>query len=284
VTATLCAEAGTVALPGAVTLPAWGFADCSGPTVPAVTAPGGPVLYANEGDSVQVTLTNMLAEPVSFEVPQLSVDQGPVEVAAGGTSVFTFTASRPGTFLYDSPANAGRQQGMGLFGALVVRSATAGQAYDDPATAFAGQSVLVLSEIDPGLSADPDTYNLENWKPQYWLINGKAYPDTAPLSAAAGSKLLLRYVNAGLDNHTMTMLGMHARLVARDGWPLGNPGDIVSETIASGQTIDELAAVPAGSAGARLALYNRQLHLSNGTLGSAGHSPGGMLTFVDVTP
>jgi hypothetical protein len=81
----------------------------------------------------------------------------------------------------------------------------------------------------------------------------------------------------------MTMLGMRARLAARDGWPLVNPYDIVAETIPSGQSIDEIAAVPSGSAGSSLPLYNRQLHLSNGTLGSAGHTPGGMLTFVDVT-
>jgi FtsP/CotA-like multicopper oxidase with cupredoxin domain len=284
----LCAKAGTLSLPGGVTEPIWGFAtkpagiDCTDPSV-AAGLPG-PVLDVAAGTDVSVTVTNALAESISLEIPQLSINEGETEVAAGGSFTYTFTASRPGTFLYDSPANAGRQRGMGLFGALVVRPATAGQAYNDPTTAYTSEKVLVLSEIDPGLNADPDNYNLEQWQPQYWLINGKAYPDTAHLSAAAGSNLLLRYVNAGLDNNTMTMLGMHARLAARDGWPLVNPYTIVAETIPSGQSIDEIAAIPAGSAGQSLALYNRQLHLSNGTLGSAGHSPGGMLTFVDVTP
>ena len=41
---------------------------------------------------------------------------------------------------------------MGLYGALVVRPATAGQAYDDAATAFDDEAVLVLSEIDPALN------------------------------------------------------------------------------------------------------------------------------------
>jgi FtsP/CotA-like multicopper oxidase with cupredoxin domain len=284
----LCAKAGTVSLPGGVTEPIWGFAtkpvgiDCTDPSVTAGLP--GPVLDVAAGTDVSVTVTNALAESISLEIPQLSINEGETQVAAGGSFTYTFTASRPGTFLYDSPSNAGRQRGMGLFGAIVVRPATAGQAYDDPTTAYTSESVLVLSEIDPGLNADPDNYDLEHWQPQYWLINGKAHPDTAHLSAAAGSNLLLRYVNAGLDNNTMTMLGMHARLAARDGWPLVNPYTVVSETIPSGQSIDEIAAVPAGSAGQSLALYNRQLHLSNGTLGSAGHSPGGMLTFVDVTP
>jgi FtsP/CotA-like multicopper oxidase with cupredoxin domain len=284
----LCAKAGTLSLPGGVTQPIWGFAtkpigvDCTDASITAQLP--GPQLDVAAGTDVSVTVTNALAESISLEIPQLSINEGETEVAAGGSFTFTFTASRPGTFLYDSPSNAGRQRGMGLFGPLVVRPATAGQAYDTAASAYTSESVLVLSEIDPGLNADPDNYDLENWKPQYWLINGKAYPDTAHVSAAAGSKLLLRYINAGLDNNTMTMLGMHARLAARDGWPLANVSDIVAETIPSGQSIDEIASVPAGSAGSSLALYNRQLHLSNGTLGSTGHSPGGMLTFVDVTP
>ncbi|HEV7639896.1 MAG TPA: multicopper oxidase domain-containing protein [Gaiellaceae bacterium] len=287
-TYSLCAKAGTLSLPGGVTQPIWGFAtkpagvDCADPSITAQLP--GPQLDVAVGTDVSVTVTNALAEPISLEIPQLSINEGGTEVAAGGSFTYTFTASRPGTFLYDSPSNAGRQRGMGLFGPLVVRPSTAGQAYDAAASAYTSESVLVLSEIDPGLNADPDNYNLENWKPQYWLINGKAYPDTAHVSAAAGSKLLLRYINAGLDNNTMTMLGMHARLTARDGWPLANVSDIVAETIPSGQSIDEIASVPAGSAGSSLALYNRQLHLSNGTLGSAGSSPGGMLTFVDVTP
>ncbi|MDX6450923.1 MAG: hypothetical protein QOH16_972 [Gaiellaceae bacterium] len=287
-TYSLCAKAGTASLPGGVTEPIWGFAtkpvgvDC---TDAAVTAQlPGPQLDVAEGTDVSVTVTNTLAEPISLEIPQLSINEGGTEVAAGATFTYTFSAARPGTFLYDSPSNAGRQRGMGLFGPIVVRSLTAGQAYDTAASAYTSESVLVLSEIDPGLNADPDNYNLENWKPQYWLINGKAYPDTAHISAAAGSKLLLRYINAGLDNNTMTMLGMHARLAAQDGWPLGTVSDIVAETIPSGQSIDEIASVPAGSAGSSLALYNRQLHLGNGTLGSVGHTPGGMLTFVDVTP
>jgi FtsP/CotA-like multicopper oxidase with cupredoxin domain len=123
---------------------------------------------------------------------------------------------------------------------------------------------------------------MENWAPSYWLINGKSYPDTPAISALHGSKLLLRYVNAGIDNHTMTMLGMHATLVGRDGFALAHPFDVVSETIASGQTVDELATVPA-TVGAHLALYNAQLHLSNGALGAPAHDNGGALTFVDVT-
>jgi FtsP/CotA-like multicopper oxidase with cupredoxin domain len=292
----LCVKAGTATLPGGVVVPIWGYAlkpalvACTDASV-VPTMPG-PQLVVPTPGGVSITVTNALSVPTSLEVPQYGVEQGPVEVAPLASLTYTVNATRPGTFLYQSEANGGRQIAMGLFGALVVRPvAGAGRAYEDATTAFAAESVLVLSEIDPALNnaVDPMAFNMESWKPSYWLINGKAYPDTRltdtlgnPVSPAAGSKLLLRYVNAGLDNNTMTMLGMHARLVGRDGYALANPFDVVSETIASGQTVDEIASIPAAASGSHLPLYNRQLHLSNGALGAPAHDDGGMLTFVDV--
>jgi FtsP/CotA-like multicopper oxidase with cupredoxin domain len=146
---------------------------------------------------------------------------------------------------------------MGLYGALVVHSATAGQAYGSP---FDTEQVVVLSELDANLNASPDTFDMNNWDPTYWLLNGKSSPDTAPIGAAAGQRVLLRYANAGMDNNTMTLLGVRERLIARDAYPLANPFSVVSETFASGQTADALVTVPASaSSGAKFALYSRQL-------------------------
>ena len=55
--------------------------------------------------------------------------------APGATVTYTFTAA-PGTYVYQSGADAGRQAAMGLYGALVVHPTAPGQAYDDPSTAF----------------------------------------------------------------------------------------------------------------------------------------------------
>ncbi len=76
---------------------------------------------------------------------------------------------------------------MGLYGALIVRPPAAGQAYDDPATAFDDEAVLVLSEIDPALnnSATPATFDMRKYAPRYFLINGRTHPDTAPVVVPA---------------------------------------------------------------------------------------------------
>ena len=83
-----------------------------------------------------------------------------VGTAARRPKSYTFTATNPGTFLYEAGLlpNAEHQAAMGLYGALIVRPTSApdvvipGQAYADAATTFVDEAVLVLSEIDPALN------------------------------------------------------------------------------------------------------------------------------------
>ena len=170
---------------------------------------------------------------------------------------------------------------MGLYGALVVRPATAGQAYDDPGTAFDDEAVLVLSEIDPALnnSADPATFDMRNYAPRYFLINGKAYPNTDPIPTAGGSRVLLRYVNAGNQYHSMAVLGAHQRVVALDGSPLDFARRYVAETFGPGQTADAIVTAPSSTQDRTLPLYDGSLLLHNSNTGGFG----GMLTTLDVT-
>jgi len=313
VTKDLCALPGTATLTGAVTVPIWGFGV---PTIPGVCATAtaslpGPVLDVNEGDVVTMTVTNNLplGHTLSFEIPGITFDPGPTD----GTAPIVFTASAPGTYLYQSGGDGGRQEAMGLYGALIVRPTSApdvpipGQAYDPASTAYDVEAVLVLSAVDPAfngvgqpLGYDPNDFEMyidengnnappprSNYRATYWLINGKAYPDTAPIAATAGQRVLLRYVNAGFDNTAMQLLGMHERVVARDARLLNNPFDANAETIPAGATEDAIATVPAGAAPSAngFALYNRQLHLTNGDQTTPTPTPatgGGMLTFIDA--
>jgi FtsP/CotA-like multicopper oxidase with cupredoxin domain len=284
----LCAKAGDLAVPGGATVPVWGFApgDCSNPAIPAQVP--GPVLDYPQGTAVTVTLHNSLSRPVALDLPGLNVAEGPAVAAPdGGTATYHFTASAPGTYLYSSGLDGGRQVAMGLYGALVVRPAAVGRAYDeafgpsDPrSTAYDREAVLVLSEIDPAFNADPLGFDMNDWHPTYWLINGKAHPDTADIPVQNGDRVLLRYVSAGAETVTMTMLGTRSRLVARDASTLSNPYEVVAETIPAGSTADEITTIPAS--GTAFPLYNRQLHLTNGAFGSPQHAPGGMLAFMRV--
>lgn len=278
-TCSLWATAGTLALPGGPTVNTWGYA-ADGAS--AASLPG-PLLVVNQGDVVTVTLTNNLAVPTAllFQGQDLVPDQA--GAAPGGTATYVFTAGRPGTFLYEAGLlpNAQHQVAMGMYGALIVRPAAApGQAYADPATAFQDEALVLLSEIDLAVSgaADPAAVDLRDWAPQYFLINGKAYPQTDEIPTAAGNAVLLRYVNAGIQHHSMSTLGLRQSVLARDGNPFAFPAALVAETIAPGQTLDALVAVPAAAApGSAWALFDGSLKLYNGA-GVAGF--GGMLTFL----
>jgi FtsP/CotA-like multicopper oxidase with cupredoxin domain len=299
----LCAKAGTVTLPGEATnpVPIWGFGipttpgDCSTATA---SLPGPVLNTVNQGDVVTVTLRNALppgtgdvTHTVRFEIPGITFDPGLTDVAVGASRDITFTASAPGTYQYQSGGDAGRQEAMGLYGAFIVQPTSApdtpipGQAYGPATTAFDVEATLVLSAVDPNFNATPDTYDLHAYRATSWLINGEAYPDTNPIAASAGQRVLLRYVNAGYDNTAMQLLGMHQQVLARDARLLNNPFFANAETIPAGGTEDTIATVPstAPPSANGFPLYNRQLHLTNGAQTGPTPAPasgGGMLTFI----
>ena len=105
----------------------------------------GPTLIVNQGDEVTVNLTNThIPMPVSILFPgqkgvaatggslgQFTRESTMVSTGVGDTVSYTFTASNPGTYTYYSGTQPGLQVEMGLMGALIVRSATDFQAYND---------------------------------------------------------------------------------------------------------------------------------------------------------
>jgi len=282
-TCELWATTGALNLPGSPGMPIWGFSLVS--TAGSAVLPG-PAIIANHGETLQVILHNGLSEQLAMQFPGQAMRPDLTGVAPGGMTTYSFVLSSPGTFLYEAGLlpNAQHQVALGLYGALIVRPLGAPlQAYADPATVFQDEALLVLSEIDPALNnaAIPANFDMRNFKPKYWLINGEAYPDTDEIPSAAGNTVLLRIVNAGVDDHSLGALGLVQTIIAVDGSPLSYPFRVAAATIGSGQTSDRLVSVPAsaGTAGeSRYALYESNLLLHNS--GAAGF--GGMLTFIMV--
>ncbi|WP_421733530.1 multicopper oxidase domain-containing protein [Cellulomonas sp.] len=276
----LYAKTGTTTLPaGGQSVTVWGYSL----TDTAVTRPGGPTLVVNVGDTVDITLHNMVGETSALLVQGQGMVPDRTGVATNGTKVYSFTATRPGTYLYEAGLlpNAQHQVAMGLYGALVVRSATPGQAYGTAATAYDDEAVLVLSEIDPALNnaAAPASFDMRKYAPRYFLVNGEAYPDTDAVSTAVGRTTLLRYVNAGSQYHSMSVLGAHQTVVALDGSPLSFARQYVAETFGPGQTADALVTPTASGTNRSLAVHDGNLLLHNSNTAGTG----GMLTFLDVT-
>ena len=280
-TADLYAALGTMTtLPGLASLPVLGYnTDGS-----AISAPGGPTLVACAGTTLTVTLHNNTAETTSLLFQGLAMPPDRAGTAAGTIKTYALNNLPAGTYLYEAglTGNSQHQVAMGLYGALVVRPAVATQAYDDAATAFNEEAVVLTSEIDPKLnsSATPATFDMRTYKPTYSLVNGDAYPIGNVIPTAAGHTVLLRYVNAGILPHSMGVLGLYdQKLISNDGSPYLDPRHVVAETFGPGQTSDVLTTIPAAAAtGSRFALYDASLSLNNG--GTTGL--GGMLTFLSV--
>lgn len=281
------AKTGTLLLPDGVTVPIWGFADSQNN---AATLPG-PTIIAHVGETLQVVLHNtLLTETISLDFPgQAGFTPDFDGIGAGNTITYSLALANPGTFAYEAglTQHGPRQVAMGLFGALIVRPATPGQAYDDPTTAFDDEVLVVLSEIDPALNTDPYGFSLTQFAPRYWLINGLAYPQTAEIITMASNRVLLRYLNAGLEVQTMGLLGLRQQIIGSDGLQFTHPYTCVAEMLASGQTVDAIATIPnQAPVNTRYAFYNTSLLLHNA--GDPFPAPGqvtygGAMTFLRAT-
>ncbi|MCA9916365.1 MAG: multicopper oxidase domain-containing protein [Anaerolineales bacterium] len=206
-TFTLTTKTGYINLPDGNTMFMWGYSEGSN----GFQHPG-PVLCVNQGDTVTIVLQNTLNEAASIMFPgqenvlangvpaEPQFDGGGaltsltnVAAANGGSMTYSFVATEPGTYLYESGTNPIKQVGMGLFGALIVRPSSvpaggpdpnpAHYAYDRSDSVFTGSEefLVLLSEIDPYQHQAAENglpYNLNNYKARYWLINGRGFPDS----------------------------------------------------------------------------------------------------------
>jgi FtsP/CotA-like multicopper oxidase with cupredoxin domain len=283
----LCATTGSIAVPGG-TVPVWGYApgDCT--DSPTASVPG-PQLTVNEGATVSITLHNNLSEQTALLFPAQSMRPDLTGAAPGGIQTYTFTVDRPGTFLYEAGLlpNTQHQVAMGMYGALIVRpSASPAQAYSDPSTAFDQEAILVLGEIDTALnnSATPSSFDMRNYIPKYLLINGKTFPGTANIDVTPNDRILLRYLNAGMQAHAMSTLGVSQMIIAQDGSPYVFSHKVVAETIATGQTLDTLVTIPSTTVnGTKFAIYDANMLLRNNSgTGTTNSGFGGMMTFLSA--
>jgi hypothetical protein len=289
----LWAKTGTLTLPAGsnpASVDMWGYADSASgdATVP------GPLIVANVGETLEVTLHNDLGlgMPTSLAFPGQGLVPDTTGVADGASKTYTLDLTRAGTFRYEAGLTdlGPRQVAMGMQGVIVVRPGTAGQAYGDPSSTFDDEALAVISTVDPSFNAAPLTFSLDRYVARFHLINGKAFPETEPVYATAGDRVLLRYVNAGLEPVSMGLLGLHQTIVGQEGHAAAYPSDVVAETLPPGTTLDTVATLPATAApGTQVPVLEETGRLDNdgAVSGSLAHGGivdfGGALTFLSVT-
>jgi FtsP/CotA-like multicopper oxidase with cupredoxin domain len=283
---TLDARSGYIVLADGNTMFMWSYSLSGG----AFQYPG-PVLCVNEGDTVTVVLHNAIAEDVSIIFPgqeNVLANGSPAQPqfngptltsltntasANGGSMTYSFVASKPGTYLYESGTNPEKQVRMGLAGVLIVRPTQgANFAYNRADSQFTPEEefLVFLSEIDPyqhQAAEQNKPFDLTKYHVHYWLINGRTFPDSIadnfaswlpnqPYGALARIYPfdalshpypgLARYVNVGFEEIPFHPHGNNGAVIGRDGSPLEGPGgeDLSFEkfaiNIGPGQTWDVL--------------------------------------------
>lgn len=242
--------------------------------------------------------------------PELSFGVPVWLAGAPPNATYFFALPEPGTYMYHCHVEASEHVQMGMYGALAVYPSTASLAtagitqgaggkwslngvvqsqiptnatnrnfaYNDIQTFFNKEYVLLLTDVDSTwhdsvLNNIP--FNPVNFKPDWWLVNGRAFPDTLlphPLTPPPGSnpnltqityesyphvstgdRFLLRTINLGYQTVPWHTHGYHASIIGRDARPspflligakLGLPGPFTQEvftaTIGSGETFDLL--------------------------------------------
>ena len=269
----LRAATGRISTPDGSSVFMWGFAKNPG----AFQMPG-PILCVTQGSTVTVNLQNDLSEPVSIVFPGqtgVSASGGAPGLlareaaASGGTVSYSFVASEPGTYLYESGTSPHKQVQMGLYGALVVRPDHGRRLRVQrrcdavrPGSRVPPAHARHRSGAAPRRRAKRAVRHHDEARP-YWTINGRSFPDTIagdgvaylpsqPYGAlvrvrpATGSSLpaLIRMANAGMSNHPFHPHGNHVRVIAQDGRLLGSGASLsyeqFTQTAGSGQTFDLL--------------------------------------------
>lgn len=319
---------GWITMPDGTTHYIFGFVDITGEDEDEIYDYRGkaellaPLLHVREGDEVRLTLTNLgLPQRPDLDdshtvhwhgfpnqIPLWDgVPEASISVPVGRDFVYFYQPRDPGTYMYHCHFEPVEHIQMGMVGPLIVRPrletdpAYAGRkfAYNDPATEFDREFFVFLTELDSvahDLIANVQEYDWTEYRPRYWLLNGRSYPDTtrgkddlpqqpypARIRVNEGERVLLRCVNLGYQPHAVEILGISLRVVGVDAQRLrGQGGADLSRWknvlyLAGGQTIDAIFTAPAPG---RYPLFNRGYHENN----NAGAAPGGMLTEVRVYP
>jgi FtsP/CotA-like multicopper oxidase with cupredoxin domain len=198
----------------------------------------GPRIHIREGDRVRIELHNRLPEPTTIHWHGLIVPNrmdGPAEITQrpvrpGESFTYKFTANQHGTYFYHPHANPDRTQALGLYGALIIDPA-------NPSDEASADHEYVV-ELQEWLLREGLTYPampMEGGMPNYFTINGKAYPATDTVHMKVGETLKVRFI--GTNNgfiHPMHIHGGPFEVVAVDGQTLAPSARYMADTVEVG--------------------------------------------------
>jgi manganese oxidase len=197
----------------------------------------GPRLRVTEGDRVRINVKNELPEATSVHWHGMVLPNamdGPAEVTQapiepGESFTYEFTAEQQGTYFYHSHKEPDRQQALGMYGALIVdpKDPSIDQSYD--------YDLEYTVQLQEWLEKEGYTYPamlMEGAMPNFFTINGKAYPETETIDMKVGEKVRLRFVGSNNNFvHPMHVHGGPFEIVQTDGNPVPEGARLLKDTV-----------------------------------------------------
>jgi FtsP/CotA-like multicopper oxidase with cupredoxin domain len=305
-----------------------------------------PMLDFDQNTKVRVSLTNLglkirpdlvdghtvhwhgfdNAIPLFDGVPELSV-----AVPIGRSFTYYYQPRDPGTYMYHCHFEDVEHVQMGMTGVLFVRPIQNGSsisnggktftkfAYNcgDGSTGYDREFAFMLTELWPEAHYRDAHIQVSDWTdfaPSFWLLNGRAYPDTlvdngtnAPVASGGdlvapgqhaglqyqpissrvdankGDRVLLRLANLGYQHHTMTLDGLPMTVIAKDAGLLKNGTtdlSYITNTVEIGPGESRDVLFTASDEGT-YRLYDRNYSYLNN---NGGNAYGGQMTEITVHP
>jgi FtsP/CotA-like multicopper oxidase with cupredoxin domain len=252
-----------------VTVTAWSYNG----TVP------GPMIRVTEGDAVRIVVKNELPEPTTIhwhgiEVPNAmdgvpDMTQEPIQ--PGETFTYEFVARPAGTFMYHSHLDSDIQVMAGLYAPFIIEP-------KEPASAVDVDVTLMFSEWLVSGGQTFAAMPMSGMDPNYFTINGKAFPATQTIELKKGQRARLRLISIGQFVHPMHLHGVPFEIVATDGHPVPETARWTKDTVsvAPGERYD--IEFTASEPGAWMLHCHIPHHITND-----GVEPGGLMLVVNVT-
>lgn len=193
---------------------------------------------------------------------------------------YYFKPETSGSYFYHCHQEAAEHVQMGMYGGLIVYPSAKDVsdyinskgitnrnfANSEPSSFFDKEYVILLSDIDSrwhNAVQDPDqdpNFNPVDFKPDWWLINGRAFPDTLLPSGVdvgggaykipagydsyvhikSGQRFLLRLINMGYQPVPWHTHGWHGRIVNKDAHPQPHWEMGFTQLVGSGESYDLL--------------------------------------------
>jgi YVTN family beta-propeller protein len=215
-----------------VTVTAWTYNG----TVP------GPMIRVTEGDRVRINFTNNLPEPTTVHWHGLNVPNAmdgvpgvtQEAVQPGETFVYEFEARPAGTFMYHSHFDSDVQVSVGLYAPFIIDPAQPEEPTPDvDVTLMFSEWRVINGQTYPAMP-------MAEAEPNYFTINGHAFPATETITVQRGQRVRLRLIGIGQFVHPMHLHGMPFEVVAIDGYPVPESARQMRDTlsVAPGERYD----------------------------------------------